>query len=1087
MGTLARIAFVCWVVCGAIWGQAVSTSQITGTVQDSSGSAVPGAVVKATQTATGAARTVTTGADGGYVLTNLPVGPYQLEVTKEGFTKYVQSGIVLQVASNPTIDAILKVGAVTEQVNVQADATMVETHSSGIGAVVDNQRILEMPLNGRDPASLVFLAGAAVVGANVDSVANGKNYPVQIISVAGGTSDGTSYLLDGGTFNDPANNLTLPLPFPDALQEFKVETSALAAQYGHHSAAAVNAVSKSGTNEFHGDLFEFVRNGYFNARNFFAASTDVLKRNQFGGTVGGPIRKNKLFFFLGYQDTIQRSNPINQTVIIPTAAMAQGDFRVIQSAACNGGTARAALRAPFGTGGFAPNTMNPALIPTAVKNLLKLYPAPLDDCGHIGFGVPDNYDEPQGLAKVDYQLSEKQSLFARYYAIHRLAPARDATANILDSPNNGIEAFVQSLVIGHTWVINPTTISSFHITGDRNFTQRVTTSAFTGATLGIPIYNVPPPYPLSLPIAITGGASIFGVGGNFITNPTDTYQFAEDVSLVRGAHQIGFGVDFIRSMMNLLTNRLANGMYTINGQTTGLGYGDLLADAASQYQQANASEFQPRQKYIGMYVQDAWKVSSRLTINAGLRWEPLLQIPTKPGFLSIFQLDWFKANVHSTTWTKAPAGLLFPGDKLPDGSDFPSGAAKSRWNDFAPRLGMVWDPKGDGRMTVRAAYGMFYDLPNIFWNNNISFATPWGSAITLTNVPFSNPYKNVAGGNPFPVAISKNMNFLANGALINDKLDHRAPYLQQWNLTLQKQMGTSWLLSAGYLGNEMVHMWTTYDLNPAIFAPGASTANTAARRLLNQLNPSQGSFYSNINTNDDGGTQSYNAMLLSIQRRLSKGFTLLANYTLSHCIGVPQNYELTGVTYVESGNRNAARGNCLNVDRRHIVNISGVAEAPKFSNRIMRLVASDWKLSVIASAQSGTYSTITTGADNALNGQTGQDGQRPNLILSSAYPSTQTLTRWINPPAFQAPSPGTFGNLGASNIEGPGALNINLALTRSFRLGEARRVELRGEAFNVINRANFGAPVLTMTSSQFGQITSATDPRILQLALKLYF
>ena len=268
-----KIAIAVLLTCAFVWGQAISTSQIQGTVQDSSGSAVPGAEVKATQTETGAVRTVTSGTDGGYVLTNLPVGPYQIEVSKEGFTKYAQAGIILQVASNPTIDVSLKVGAVTEQVLVEANAAMVETHSTGVGQVVDQQRVVDLPLNGRDPASLIFLAGAATQGPNGDSVTSGKNYPnIQTISVGGGTSDGTTYLLDGGTYNDPSNNLNLPLPFPDALQEFKVETSALPAQYGQHSAAAVNAVTKSGTNEFHGDAFEFLRNGDFNARNFFRAS-----------------------------------------------------------------------------------------------------------------------------------------------------------------------------------------------------------------------------------------------------------------------------------------------------------------------------------------------------------------------------------------------------------------------------------------------------------------------------------------------------------------------------------------------------------------------------------------------------------------------------------------------------------------------------------------------------------------------------------------------------------------------------------------------------------------------------------------------
>ena len=283
----------------AMWAQA-PTAQINGVVKDATGLAVPGAEVKATQTATGAVRSASTGADGAYVLTNLPIGPYLLEVAKEGFSKYAQTGIVLQVASNPTVDATLKVGSVSEQVTVQADAALVETHSTGVGQVVDSRRVVDLPLNGRNVTELIFLAGFATTGnggtsaAGTNPLNSVRNYPTIVVSVAGGVGNGVSFLLDGANHNDAANNLNLPLPFPDALQEFKVETSALPAQYGLHSAAAVNAVTKSGTNEFHGDAFEFLRNGDLNARDFFAPSRDTLKRSQYGGTVGGRIRKDKL-------------------------------------------------------------------------------------------------------------------------------------------------------------------------------------------------------------------------------------------------------------------------------------------------------------------------------------------------------------------------------------------------------------------------------------------------------------------------------------------------------------------------------------------------------------------------------------------------------------------------------------------------------------------------------------------------------------------------------------------------------------------------------------------------------------------------
>src|SRR5579883_1072663 len=302
--TFARSFFVLLLSAAAVWGQA--TSQIQGTVQDASGSAVADALVKATQTETGVVRSVMTGADGVYVLPNLPIGPYRLEVSKAGFTSYVQSGIVLQVATNPTLDVTLKVGAVTETVEVQANAALVDTQGTSVGSVIENRRILELPLNGRNPVELIQLSGAAIpAGTNgTAGMSGGLN-----ISIAGGLPSGIGYYLDGTPYTNPFDAVNLPFPFPDALQEFKVETNALTAQTGMHAAGAVSASVRSGTNEFHGSAFEFLRNGDMNARNFFAARRDTLKRNQYGGTIGGPIRKNRVFFFGGYQGTLTRSDP----------------------------------------------------------------------------------------------------------------------------------------------------------------------------------------------------------------------------------------------------------------------------------------------------------------------------------------------------------------------------------------------------------------------------------------------------------------------------------------------------------------------------------------------------------------------------------------------------------------------------------------------------------------------------------------------------------------------------------------------------------------------------------------------------------
>ncbi len=391
---MLRLAFVFTLSCAAIFAQA--TSQIQGVVRDASGSPVPGAEVKATQTDTGAVRTATSGNDGGYVLSNLAIGPYRLDVSKSGFSTYVQSGIVLQVATSPNIDVQLSVGAVSETVQVEANAARVETENTSVGTVIENQRIIDLPLNGRQATDLIQLTGAAIP-AGVNGTAGfpgGQN-----IAIAGGLLSGVGYFLDGSLYNNPFDATNLPFPFPDALQEFKVETSTLTAQNGMHSAAAINAVVKSGTNAFHGDAFDFLRNGDLNARNFFAAKRDTLKRNQFGGTVGGPILKNKLFFFAGYQGTITRQDPTDQTTFVPTAQMLAGNFTTWESV-CNGNKT---LAAPY-----VNNILPSSLISPQALAIAKMLPAPnnpADPCGKVTYGAVTQINQHQVLGRVDYQIN----------------------------------------------------------------------------------------------------------------------------------------------------------------------------------------------------------------------------------------------------------------------------------------------------------------------------------------------------------------------------------------------------------------------------------------------------------------------------------------------------------------------------------------------------------------------------------------------------------------------------------------------------------------------------------------------------------
>src|SRR5262245_53363588 len=415
-GGMMKRVFVCLAFfglsilsCTFVWAQA--TAEVSGTVKDQTGAVLPGVEVTVTHVDTSVARSTVTNETGSYVLPNLPVGPYKLEASLPGFRSYVQSGIVLQVGSSPVVNPTMEVGQVTEQIEVQANAALVETRSSGIGQVMENQRLLDLPLNGRNIIELVTLSGAATA-----STGGGVRDPLNrtAVSIAGGLRFGVAYSLDGAPHKNPWTNLALSVPFPDALQEFKVETSATSAQNGMHSAGAVTLVTKSGTNEFHGNLFEFVRNGRFNARNVFSLRNDSVKRNQFGGTIGGPIRHNKLFFFAGYQGMTSREDPSDLQNFVPNDAMMRGDFTVFASAQCQAGR-NITLRAPF-----VNNRIDPALFSPAALNLMARsdWPKTTDPCGRVVYGNRSAENQHSAVGKIDYQMSSNHSIFGRYLVDH---------------------------------------------------------------------------------------------------------------------------------------------------------------------------------------------------------------------------------------------------------------------------------------------------------------------------------------------------------------------------------------------------------------------------------------------------------------------------------------------------------------------------------------------------------------------------------------------------------------------------------------------------------------------------------------------
>ena len=1103
-----------------------ATAQIIGTVKDQSGAVLPGAEVTATQTDTGATRMTVSDETGSYSLPNLPVGPYKLEVSLPGFRTFVQSGIVLQVNSSPAINAVLNVGQVAETVEVQANAAMVETRSTGIGQTVENARILELPLIGRQVSDLIPIIGAALPLTTTDTTYRGVYPNTTGFSIAGGLLGGNTYTLDGGFHNDVYASYGLPLPFPDALQEFKVETSSLPAQYGFHSGGAVNAVTKAGTNDFHGTLFEFVRNYSFNARNFFAPVRDSLKRNQYGGTIGGPIQKNKLFFFAGYQGTITRQSPLNTITLVPTADMLAGDFTTFASAVCQ--SLPLTLGAPFVNNHLAPSAISPAAV-----NIAKRLPAPVDQCGRTNFGNPVASNEYFPIGKLDYQINSNHSMFGRYMAASfKQTPPITISKNALSSGVPGADDLLQSLTYGDTYLFGPNTINSFRATWNRTANQKVVAPWFGASDVGINIYQY---LPGLTSVSITGGFTIGGLVATPAKFRTTVMNLGDDLSIVKGRHQMAFGGQVMGFESNALGNAFTPGAFVVTGGITGSGLADFVAGRIQNIQQGAPNKLLVRYRYLSFYAQDSWKVFPNLILSYGLRWEPYFPQHYGENMMNHFDMDAFTKGIKSNVFVNAPAGMFYPGDSLfgPNGN---AGMYK-QWKDFGPRIGLVYDPSNDGKMVIRAGYGIFYDISTVELNLATGQGPPWGGKVMVTAPAggLDNPYRDFPGGTPFPFVLSKNVTYQNDGVYDTFSANTRVPNVQQWNLGIQRQITPNWLISASYIGNEITHVYGAREVDPAIYFPGnavngvctspqgytiqvasgpcSTVANTNTRRLLRLINPTDGSRFSWLDAWDDGGTRSYNGLLLSTEKRFSRGFSFTANYTWSHCIGNPSNTLLNGGTggvglYI-APTRAGDRGDCeptpggtaAGEDRRHIFNATGLIKSPKFSNHFLGILAGNWTLSNIVKLQSGQAFDVLTGADNMLSG-INASGQRPNQMASSPYGNKCTndligpnpTCFWLNRAAFAVPAPGTVGSMRLGMLRGPGFFDVDTGLARAFRIKEAQRMEFRADATNVLNHTNFLNPGVapptaftTLTSNSFGRLQQARDARVFQFALKYMF
>ncbi len=1166
---IKRISILAVIAClFALGARSQTTSEISGRVSDPAGAAIAGAQVQVTNLDTNAVRTARTGDDGSYSFPALAVGPYKLEVKKDGFQTYVQSGIVLQLNVNPTINVALQLGNVTQSVEVQADAAMVETQNTGVGAVIQPEQVVDLPLNDRQVTQLIALSGAAVSTSGSGGTINTLDYPTAVsFSVAGSQANETNYRLDGSPNMDYRTNVGEPLPFPDALQEFRVESNSLPANSGGRPGGTVGAVTKSGANSFHGDLFEFLRNGFMDADSYQFGNTanvvskgiqDTLKRNQFGGVVGGPIKKNKVFFFYGIQDTEQRQQTNGERSGIPTAAVLAGNFQSYLAPPCQATQQYLNSTVPSPIAGqpaqqltTAPNSniILPQWLQTPSAQISAkisaLLPTPIDACGDVLTVAHTNYREYQNVVRVDWQRTANDALFFRYFISDYAQPDYYQSGNLINNTGPGLADRYQNVVIGDTHTISATLVNSATLNFGRSADVRTSVPQIPNlCTLGMNAYCPLPNY-LSYDFSAPGF-----LGYDY----ENVFGGTENLGWQIHSHHLELGAVFQHVQMN------NDGVFQINpGPTvttgsssyTGQSIADFITGMADGYGQGNGQIGREGENYPALYAQDNWKVARRFQLNLGLRWDPFYPQHTGYGYAADFNLANYMAGKQSTQYVNAPPGITFPGDPGFNGkSDTLNHAAQ-----VSPRVGIVWDPTGKGKMSIRAGYGLAYNT-SVLWNTmHIVLNPPWGETLSFTPSPVNvsssnplngggvaNPFYGYAGGDPFPSPghPPSNFTFPVNGTYVFEDRNLSPSHTQSWNVSIQDQITKNWLVSASYLGNKTNGIWLGQSQDPStvinqgMTAPGivstagmtgiagpctllygtqtvtfptcnsASTvsvngvSNEKARGALNLANPIYGPLMAGGTTLEGPvGYGNYDALLLSLQHRLSQGFSVSSNYTWSHCIDLGEVSQDIGNSFSQPNNPQADKGNCAQ-DRRQILNTSVVYQTPRLANALLERVAGGWNVSGILTASTGSPFNLTDGSDISL---TGVNLDRPEVVgnprapgpvaanPSCVAPATLgTEAAWYNPCAYVKQAAGTLGDDGRNNMFGPRQWNLDSALWKTFQVRERYKLDLRGEAFNILNHANWSNPAAALNTGVPGKITSASNtPRILQVALKLTF
>jgi hypothetical protein len=1078
---MKKLALLLVCLCAFVRAQ-TPIGTLEGQITDPASALVANAEVSVHNAQTGFTRSVVSSHQGTFHFPDLPVGTYSLDVKAKGFAPYSASSIRIDIGQVQSWPVQLEIASEHSEVSVTGEAVMVD-ESSTLGNVVDEKQAVDLPLNGRDLTQLGLLQpGVAPMTAGL-AEAGGISRSGQAYAVNGERPESNNYLLDGASNVDSVNGgYALRVPV-DSVNEFRILTLNAPAEYGETSGATTSIVTKSGSNDFHGDIYDFFRNDAMDSRNFFATQTEPLHRNQYGSTLGGPIRRNKDFFFVYYEGQ-RDSQGETQAAIVPTAAERTGDF----SGLVDPSTGQPAPLINEFTGQPFPGNQIPAYMQNPVALAAeKLYPLP--NAGGNVFQSTQlgsmNYD--QGGFRLDHNVNDNNQFFLRFSSSssNELDPLPIAGAGV---PGFPVTDDITTNSATTSWVhISPRTVQTVRASFFRNvFISGQADNHTPGSSLGFR-YNPTLPLNDGVPFLIVSGYASLG---NPITGPQNTYQNdyqgSYSVAMTRGRHNLKFGADLTREQINILFGIATNGFFVFAPFPASDSFASFLLGQSVQFFQGGGQFDRGLRKWIAAgYAQDEFRMTPRLTLNIGLRYEvntPYVDIRNR--------MNAWAPGQRSTIYPNAPEGLLFPGDP-----GVPDGIAPVDYREFMPRVGPAWDPFGDHKTIVRAGYGIFYDGYTNGTGGPLQAAIsalPWTQAYQLPGPGFdlANPY----GGAPTPFG---NGTFVAPATVLTVQSGMLPPYSQDWDLSIERTLGKDYLFDVRYVGTKGTHLPRFIEANPTIDAGPReySTCNSAG--ICN---------YGSVGLLADEDSSTYHALEVAFSRQYSHGLSFLASYWYSKSLDGISTLNVAGSAPTLVAGENDLAQNPFDLaaehgpslfDATHRFVFSGSWALPGLKNASggVAMIVNGWQFNTIASLSTGTPFTVYDSANVAGEGSapeiTGFYSSRPDLISNPNQGQPNTPNEWVSRAPFLQLNPvtqvGQFGNEGRNVVRGPGIEDVDVSLFKYFNIDETRRVQFRAECFNVLNHPNFGLPENDLESPAFGQILQAGPPRLMQLALKFLF